>query len=124
MWRESIGLLFLHTGKVQEEELDSCRAAGERGRTRAGCGCREKPERVLPARFLAAGKKREAAGLPPLIRWSLGRFLELWSWLCLLLRPGLRRKLLFDLGRDSLAIDLVQGRRISQDIRPVLAGRC
>jgi hypothetical protein len=106
---------------VQEEELDSCRAAGERGPDQAGCGCREKPKRVLPARFWQRERTRGGRFAAPL-RDGLGGFLGLWGWLCLLLRLGLRRELLFDLGDDGLCIHLVQGRRISKDIRSVLAG--
>jgi hypothetical protein len=63
-------------GKVQEAELDACRAPAGGGREIAGCGGREKPKRVLPAQFWI-GEKSGVAGSPaPESDW-LGCFLSL-----------------------------------------------
>jgi hypothetical protein len=43
-------------GKVQDEELESCRAPAGGGRA-AGNGCREKPKRFLPARFCVSRER-------------------------------------------------------------------
>ena len=52
-------------GQVQEEELDSCRAAGERRpESERDEGRREKPARVLPARFLDNKNRGTVADRP------------------------------------------------------------
>jgi len=53
---------------VQEEELDSRRAAGERGRQPGGMRVREKPKGCLPARFMwhVLGTKRPRTNPGPM----------------------------------------------------------
>jgi len=90
---------------VQEEELDSCRAPASGGWI-AGSGCREKPKRVLPARFCPARNERRQVRRPS-ERKGLGRFSHLGNWFGVLLGFGLSSKLLLDLEGDGVRVHLV-----------------
>jgi hypothetical protein len=52
-------------GKVQEEELDSCRAEPASGGWQRDEGGREKPARVLPARNFAQQNEGRRDAAPP-----------------------------------------------------------
>jgi hypothetical protein len=51
---------------VQEEELDSCCAAGERGPEAGGMWVQGETKAGSPCAIFEAGKKRKAAGSPAL----------------------------------------------------------
>jgi hypothetical protein len=64
-------------GQVQEEELDSCRAAGERGPDQSRMWVQGETEAGSPCAILAAGKneRRQVRRLSE--RWRLRGVLEL-----------------------------------------------
>jgi hypothetical protein len=95
-----------HQGKVQEEELDSCRT---RRRARAGSGMRVQGETQAgsPCAILGWVKYGRAAGSPPLWSMRLGRSLGLGDWLRLLLRLRFGSELLLYLKRDGVRIHFV-----------------
>jgi hypothetical protein len=93
-------------GKVQEEELDSCRAGpASEGRQRDE-GAGRNPS-GFSLRDFRAGKDEEAAGSPPLGRGLLGRLLGLGNKLWFLLGFRFGNELLFHLLRDGIRVHLV-----------------
>ena len=108
---------FRHRGKVQEEGSTPAARPASGGRWRNE-GYREKPKRVLPARFSDA--KKEAASSPPLSAIELRPLSWPWKRLGFRLCPGLGCELLLDLGRDGFGINLVQSGGVPKHIRSVV----
>jgi hypothetical protein len=108
-------------GKVQEEELDSCRAAGERRPGSSGMWVQGETKAGSPCAILAQ-QKAGAAKCRPLCVSLLGHFLSgLGRRLRGLLGLLFSGKLLLYLEGDGIGVHLVRAGSITEDcgrIRP------
>src|SRR6202030_2492415 len=102
-------------------ELDSCRAAGERGPV-AGCGLQGETSKGSPSAIFAHEQNEGTAKRRPSVNESLGHFLgDSCCWLRRLLRLFLRGELLPYLGGDGVAVHFIGISGILEDGRGVAA---